>query len=287
MRAAGILVGPGDDTSRYDASHVADYLKYRPIPAPVAAHLVREGRVRKGRRVLDLAGGPGELAVTMAETGADVTLMEISRGFLKSARARAKSRRVDLGLVHDSANRLLFREETFDVVTVSRALHWLDDVAVCRGIYRVLNAGGSFFVIDARAEVTDRHPLFDAMGREAPFTDTVKALSRRLNLLFQALDTKNIIRLDLGQPTDVERAETIEPAGVWEFQDRRPLPFGYARAFFTQQHVAEQVEDRGAAAEAAFWSDLRARYAAASADEIMGTERWAVLHFRRRSPAKR
>jgi 2-polyprenyl-3-methyl-5-hydroxy-6-metoxy-1,4-benzoquinol methylase len=284
MRAAGILVGPGDDTSRYDASVVDDYLKHRPIPAAVARHIIREGRIRKGRRVLDLAGGPGELAVTMAKTTADVTLMEISRAFLKSSRARAKARRVSLSLLNDSANRLLFREEKYDVVTVSRALHWLDDVAVCRGMYRVLSAGGSFFVVEVRAEVPDRHPLAIALGKEAPFRKTVAALSRRLDLLFRALDTKDVIRLDFGQPADAEQGETIEPVGVWEFQDHRSLPLGYARSFFTQQHVAEQVADQGGD-EASFWEDLRARYAAASPKEIMGTERWAVLHFRRRSPA--
>jgi SAM-dependent methyltransferase len=280
MRSAGILVAPSDDTSRYDASLVDDYLKYRPIPAAVAAHIVREGRIRKGRRVLDLAGGPGELAVTMAEAGGDVTLMEISRGFLRSARARAKAARVGLELVNDSANRLLYREERYDVVTVSRALHWLDDVAVCRGLYRVLEAGGSFFVLEVRTEVSGRHPLSKAMGEEAPFRETVKALSRRLDLLFRALDTKNVVRLDFGQQDGAQRGGAIEAAGVWEHQDRRPLPLGYARAFFTQQHVAEQVED-GGGDEAAFWEDLRARYAAAKPEDLVGTERWAVLHFRR------
>jgi len=43
---------------------------------------------RAGERVLDLAGGPGDLALQLARRGASVTLMDWSGAFLASARRR-------------------------------------------------------------------------------------------------------------------------------------------------------------------------------------------------------
>lgn len=287
MRGAGVLIGARDDVSRYDARMARDYLIHRPFPRELAERIVRDGAISKTTRVLDLAGGPGDLAVTLAHASDDVSLMELSKGFVNAAAARAKRLGVNLETLHESCNRLMFMDDEYDVVTVSQALHWLDDVLVCRGLTRVLRAGGSFFVIHAAMDLPDAHPLSTVFGDKSilghkdprPFAAQVQSLYRRLALLFEALDAPDVDRHDPAQPRDASRDETsarIVPAAVSFFRQERPFDMGYARAFLTPQHIESAGHD-----PAAVWQDLEARCEAATPPEMIGAFDWAVLHFRR------
>jgi 2-polyprenyl-3-methyl-5-hydroxy-6-metoxy-1,4-benzoquinol methylase len=285
MQAAGVLVPCAQDTSRYSAAIADDYIANRPFPQPLAQHIIERGRVHTHSRVLDLAGGPGDLALALARASRHVSLMELSRGFLATAQRRAQTLGVPLQTVHDSCNRLLHHEGRYDVVTVSQALHWLDDVAVVRGLVRLLQAGGSFFVVHSAMQVPDTHPLAHLLGYDSilgahprqPFADEVRPLLRRLALLFEALDTPGVQRFDAdGAAASAGAVQRIAPAAVTLFRQPRPFGPGYARGFFTPQHIAVS----GLAPEA-FWRDLHARCAARPDADCMGTQHWAVLHFQR------
>jgi len=281
MHEAGVLMATGEDSSRYDRRIVADYVAHRPFPAAVAAHLVDAAGIGPHTRVLDLAGGPGDLALALARHSQQVSLMELSRGFLGAARARARSRGVRLNTVHDSCNRLVYRDEPCDVITVSQALHWLDDVMVCRGVCRLLQPGGSFFVIHSAIELPEAHPLAYVLGhdsilgakRRQAFTDELRPLQRRLALLFEALDAPEVQRID---PTQARGGERVRPAGVRLFRQQRPFGPGYARGFLTPRHIAVTGQT-----QEAFWADLEARCVGKLASELSGTHHWAVLHFQR------
>lgn len=77
MIDAGVLARPGDDTSRYDAAMAADYLAHRPFPPELTEAIVRDAAFGLQSRALDLAGGPGSLALALAETSDHVTLMDL------------------------------------------------------------------------------------------------------------------------------------------------------------------------------------------------------------------
>lgn len=285
MRGAGVLIGARDDVSRYDARIAADYVKYRPFPREISGMIIRDAPVVRTSRVLDLAGGPGDLALALAHASDDVSLMELSRGFLDAARDRAAREGLSLTTLHESCNRLVFQDGDYDVITVSQALHWLDDVMVCRGVCRLLRPDGSFLVIHAAFDVDDRHPLSFLLGRKSvlgdkprhPFAAEVEPLLRRLTLLFAALDAPEVDRVDLAQAYDPGAAiPRIVPERVSLFRQRRPMGLGFARAFLTPRHI----EPTGQTPEA-FWKDVEARCAAAPPGAIAGTFDWALLHFRR------
>ena len=129
LQHAGVLVDPRADTSRYDRAIVQAYLQHRPFPPEICAQIVQRAAIGPASRVLDLAGGPGDLALQLAAHSSQVTLMDWSRGFLQSARQRAKAQGRPLQTVHESCNRLVHDDGSYDVLTVCQALHWLDDVA--------------------------------------------------------------------------------------------------------------------------------------------------------------
>jgi 2-polyprenyl-3-methyl-5-hydroxy-6-metoxy-1,4-benzoquinol methylase len=288
MRGAGVLIGTRDDVSRYTARIVEDYLTHRPFPPEIAAFIVERAGIGSDTRVLDLAGGPGDLALQLARRSGAVTLMELSRGFIEAARTRAARQGLALTPLHESANRLVYQDDAYDVVTISQALHWLDDVLVCRGLLRVLQPGGSFMVIHSSMDLDDAHPLAfvlgdrSVLGHKQPgrFTDHVHALDRRLSLLFDALDAPDVHRVDPAQHWDGQagtaRPPRVVPAGITYFRQQRPYDIGYARAFLTPAHVAATGQP-----PEAFWRDLEARCAAASPAQLLGHQDWAVLHYRR------
>jgi ubiquinone/menaquinone biosynthesis C-methylase UbiE len=287
MRSAGALVGARDDVSRYTARIVEDYLTHRPFPPELVELFVRDAPVVQSTRVLDLAGGPGDLAVALAHASRHVSLMDLSAGFLKAAGARAKQQGVNLTRLHESCNRLVFHDEQYDVVTISQALHWLDDVLVCRGLCRALQPGGSFFVIHAVMSMDDRHPLSFLLGDKSvlghkakePFAAQIEALQRRLTLLFDALDAPDVSRHDLaqqGQGNGSDPSSRIVPASVSLFRQRRPIGLGFARAFMTPQHIAAVAQT-----PTEFWKDVEARCAVAMPEDTAATVEWGVLHFRR------
>ena len=224
MRGAGVLISARDDTSRYTRDIVESYVAHRPFPRELSDLIIRDAPITMESRVLDLAGGPGDLSLALAQVSNQVSLMELSKGFVNAAARRAKQRGVKLTPLHDSCNRLMFHDETYDAVTISQALHWMDDVLVCRGLCRVLRPGGSFFVIYGAFEVGDQHPLSYLLGDKSilghnvrqPLHARIQPLLRRLTLLFDALDATHVQRIDLAQQANAATgvAAQIVPAGV-------------------------------------------------------------------------
>lgn len=287
MRQAGVLIGTKDDVSRYDARMAQDYLKHRPFPPQLARFIAQQGGIGRETRVLDLAGGPGSLALQLARVSQQVALMDLSRGFVQAARATAAERGLALDAIHESANRLMYHDAQYDAVTLSQAIHWLDDVLVCRGIARVLAADGSFFVIQSSMDLADAHPLAFVLGRDSilgrkdpqPFPQQVQALARRLSLLFEALDAPDVQRHDPTQHFGDEAGAPpprVVPAQVSFFRQRRPFDLGYARAFLSDEHI----RPTGLSPEQ-FWAEAGARCAAATPQQLEGHFDWAILHFRR------
>lgn len=287
MLAAGALMRLDDDTSRYSAPIVQAYVAHRPIPPEVSGLIARLGAIGPASRVLDLAGGPGDLALALARHSTAVAMMELSRGFITAARRRARAQGLALQTLHDSCNRLVYRDERYDVVSVSQALHWLDDVMVCRGLCRVLAPGGHFFVVHSAIVLDDHHPLAYLLGHDSVlgakprqgFAAELQPLQRRLCLLFQALDAPEVQRIDPTQQW-AGTALPIGPAGVSLLRQQRPIGLGYARGFLTPQHIARLCQQTGQTADA-FWADLAARCSASSPAQRLGTHHWAVLHFQR------
>lgn len=282
MREAGLLIAPDGELSRYDRTMARDYLDHRPFPAAIARRIEALARIGAETPVLDLAAGPGSLALELAQTSRHVRMIELSRGFVAAAEGEAIARGVSLDALCESANRLPQHDGSYGAITVSQALHWLDDVAVAKGVIKCLAEGGSFFVVHAALTLPDAHPLAHLLGDRTPlgdkqkasFAEEVRPLFRRLELLFAALGSADVARHD---PAHARTGlAPISPAGISLFRQQRPIDLGFARAFLSDSHIAELGVEREA-----FWSDLAARCAAAPADAMLGRQDFALLHFQR------
>jgi demethylmenaquinone methyltransferase/2-methoxy-6-polyprenyl-1,4-benzoquinol methylase len=115
---------------------------------------VGQAGVRPGMRVLDLAGGTGDLAKVFAgqvgESG-EVVLADINSSMLEAGRRRM----VDAGIVGNikyaqvNAEALPFPDAHFDVITIAFGLRNVTDKdTALRSMRRVLKPGGKVLVLE-------------------------------------------------------------------------------------------------------------------------------------------
>ncbi len=107
---------------------------------------------RPGQRILDVATGTGMVAVALARRGADVTALDQSEAMLGVARARSVTDPGTAGrvrLVAGEAERLPFADASFDALTFTYLLRYVDDpAATMRELARVVTPGGRIGMVE-------------------------------------------------------------------------------------------------------------------------------------------
>jgi demethylmenaquinone methyltransferase/2-methoxy-6-polyprenyl-1,4-benzoquinol methylase len=114
--------------------------------------------VERGSRALDLATGTGDIAFALADRGATVVGLDITRRMIELARAKARPaaavarRRGGLALPSFLVGDMMalpFADASFDVVTTGYGLRNVPDLdATIREIHRVLRHGGRLVSLD-------------------------------------------------------------------------------------------------------------------------------------------
>lgn len=124
-------------------------------------------------RALDLGCGNGRHAQLLAENGAEVVGLDVSRGLLGEARQRAADRAFSVDLVHGDAGRLPFQNDQFSQVVYVATLHHLPTREARRAslseIGRVLEPGGRGLV-SAWSTAHDRFEATDGFDTTVDWT---------------------------------------------------------------------------------------------------------------------
>jgi SAM-dependent methyltransferase len=132
--------------------------------APFVAPLLDAAEILAGRRVLDVACGPADLAAAAANRGALAEGLDFSAAMVAAARARHPGIRITEG----DAEALPYRDGSFDAVVSSFGLHHVPrpEVALMQA-HRALVSGGrvAFTVWAAPAENVAWRLVFDAVAR--------------------------------------------------------------------------------------------------------------------------
>ncbi|MFZ1413912.1 MAG: methyltransferase domain-containing protein [Defluviicoccus sp.] len=101
----------------------------------------------RGRTVLDVGCGDGELAVALWERGARVSGIDASAAMIMAARRRALRQGADIPFAVGTAERLPFAPAAFERVVAVTVLCFVDDAAPALGeIGRVLRPGGRLVI---------------------------------------------------------------------------------------------------------------------------------------------
>ena len=110
---------------------------------------VRALRPRADERILDMAGGTGDIAFRIAAAGADVTVADINPAMLEVGMERAAKRGVTMVWREENAEKLSFPDRSFDAYTIAFGIRNVTDIpAALAEAHRVLAFGGRFFCLE-------------------------------------------------------------------------------------------------------------------------------------------
>jgi len=140
-----------------------------------------------GARVLEVAFGPGYLAIELARLGRfQVTGLDISHTFVKIATQNAREAGVTADFHQGDATVMPFEADTFDLIVCQAAFkNFVHPGSALFEMYRVLRDGGTAVIQDMSSDAThaaiEREVEGMHLGRVSSFTTkgTLKMLKRR------------------------------------------------------------------------------------------------------------
>ncbi|WP_298900371.1 bifunctional demethylmenaquinone methyltransferase/2-methoxy-6-polyprenyl-1,4-benzoquinol methylase UbiE [uncultured Psychroserpens sp.] len=106
----------------------------------------------KPERILDIATGTGDLAISLAKTKAkEIVGLDISDGMLEVGRKKIKSKNLDdlISMVIGDSENLPFEDSSFDAITVAFGVRNFENLEKgLSEIFRVLKPNGTFVILE-------------------------------------------------------------------------------------------------------------------------------------------
>jgi len=137
--------------------------------------------VKQGEKILDLAGGTGDLAAKFAKlVGPDgqIVLADINAAMLQVGRERLLDKGILVNTAQVNAECLPFADNTFDLITIAFGLRNVTDKDVAlASMLRVLKPGGRLLVLEfSELKIPPLKPLYDLYSfKLLPFIGKVVA----------------------------------------------------------------------------------------------------------------
>ena len=112
--------------------------------------------IPSGSRILEVAPGPGYLAIEIARRGSyAITGLDISKTFVEIATANARRASVEVDFRHGNASAMPFADDTFDLILCRAAFkNFSQPVAAMNEMHRVLKPQGRALIIDLRKDAS-------------------------------------------------------------------------------------------------------------------------------------
>lgn len=133
--------------SRPFLSTIPFYLQYRePYPQAFFGAVAERLGLNGSEKLLDLGCGPAQLAIGFAPFVASCVGVDPEPEMLALARQSAVRAGVSLNLVQAHAEELNESQERFKLVTIGRAIHWMDPELVPAVLERLVADGGPILI---------------------------------------------------------------------------------------------------------------------------------------------
>ena len=114
--------------------------------------------IQDGSSVLEVASGPGYLAIELAKLGRfRIIGLDISKDFVEIAQRNAKDARVEVEFRRASVADIPFPDNTFDFIICTAAFkNFKEPFRALSEMYRVLRSGGTALIIDMNRNASDQ-----------------------------------------------------------------------------------------------------------------------------------
>ena len=115
------------------------------------------GRIPPGSRILEVAPGPGYLAIELAKKGYRVTGLDISRTFVEIEKQNAAEAGVEADFRLGNASDMPLESGSFEALACTAAFkNFTEPARALREMERVLRPGGTAWILDLKREASDR-----------------------------------------------------------------------------------------------------------------------------------
>lgn len=158
------------------ASTAELYEQFRPsYPPQFFRDVAQNLHLSKQHRLLDVGTGPGLLAIGFAPYAGYVTAVDPEPAMLAAARRAMARAGQEVHLIEGSAEDLPVETGSFDVVTIGRALHWIDRGALGSLFARLVAPDGALVICGCSSARNGRNPWLDTYNaaRRAWSPDTL------------------------------------------------------------------------------------------------------------------
>jgi ubiquinone/menaquinone biosynthesis C-methylase UbiE len=133
----------------YEKNTAKDMAAFRSLADRIA------GLLAAGSTILEVAPGPGFLAVELARRGFAVTGLDISKTFVELAGKNAERAGVHVRLERGNASQMPFADGSFDFLVCRAAFkNFADPTGALTEMRRVLKPGGRGLIIDLRRDAS-------------------------------------------------------------------------------------------------------------------------------------
>ena len=162
-----------------------------------------------GAKVLEVAPGPGYLAIEMARLGrAQVTGLDISRTFVQIATDNARQAGVSVDFRQGDAAVIPFEAESFDLIVCQAAFkNFIHPASALDEMHRVLRSGGTAVIHDMSSEAS-----------HADIEDEVRKMELGWLSRFTTKATLEMLRRRAYSPARFERLAAASAFGACDIQ---------------------------------------------------------------------
>jgi ubiquinone/menaquinone biosynthesis C-methylase UbiE len=148
------------------ATTVALYEELRPpYPPAFFRSVARQLGLKKEHALIDLGTGPGLLALGFAPYVGRIVGVDPEPAMIAAARTAAARASRALTLIEGNAEALPADIGSFDVVTVGRALHWMDRNAALALFERLVAPEGAILICSSHSAADGRNPWLDEYNK--------------------------------------------------------------------------------------------------------------------------
>ena len=173
----------------------------------------------EGERVLEVACGTGRFAVELAESGAEVTGVDISKPMLMKGVGKARERGLGVEFLRGDAKSLPFPDDSFDLVLGVRFFHLVDEPAA---------------YLREMARVSQGRVVFDTFNRGSARVVYNRFLPMG-SRLYSEDDVREVVEEAGVEPVD-RHDDFVVPFGVY-----RAIPKALAKGFRSIDGAAQSV----------------------------------------------
>jgi len=142
-------IGMEGRVARWYAKNTAKALgEFQECAHAIARHL------SEGSRVLEVAPGPGYLAIALGKQGRyQISGLDISRTFVEIAREKARAAAVEIDFQQGDVAHMPYASDTFDFIVCRAAFkNFSNPARALNEMFRVLKNGGTAWIIDLRRD---------------------------------------------------------------------------------------------------------------------------------------